>query len=118
MIFSLFSPGKVDDFARELAQDVARRYPPAIANNPGRSIPKQRLTAILEETFSGAHRFNRENRLGIFRKAKLGNAFQWLLKEMGYDESFVQMATKALLVSLTRQPPGTASHADKSGALD
>ena len=118
MIFSFFAPGKVEDFARELAQDIARRYPPAIANNPGREISAQRLSAILEASFSGAHRFNQENRLGIFRKAKLGNAFQWLLKEMGYDETFVQMATKTLLVALTREPAGAAPHSDKSKALD
>ena len=34
MIFKLFSPSKVDEFAKSLAQDIAKRYPPAIANNP------------------------------------------------------------------------------------
>jgi hypothetical protein len=118
MLFNLFSAGKVDEFARSLAHEVARRYPPAIANDPEQIISQKRLATILEETFSSAHRFNQENRLGFFRKAKLGNTFQWTLREMGYDDKFIDMATRALLVSLTRQPAEGFAQADKPGALE
>ena len=104
MFFDLFSPSKVADFAETLAHEVARRYPPAVANNPEQMISQKRLATILEEIFSSAHRFNQENRLGIFRKAKLGNTFQWTLREMGYDERFIDTAAKTLLGSLTRGP--------------
>jgi hypothetical protein len=100
MLFDLFSPGKVDAFAKTLASRVARRYPPAVANNPGHIISQKRLTTILEEVFSGARRFNEENRLGMFSKAKLGKTFRWALREMGYDEEFIDSATGLLLASL------------------
>ena len=60
------------------------------------------LTAILEDTFERARQFNRENQLGMFKKAKLGNTFKWELKEMGYEAKFVEMATEGLIVYLTR----------------
>jgi hypothetical protein len=118
MLFDFFSASKVDEFARSLAHGVARRYPAAIANDPEQIISQKRLATILEETFSGAHRFNQENRLGIFRKAKLGNTFKWMLREMGYDDKFIDMAARALLVSLTRQPAEGFAQADKPGALE
>ncbi|MBI4292658.1 MAG: hypothetical protein HY661_14375 [Betaproteobacteria bacterium] len=104
MIFKLFAASKIDEFAKSLAQDIAKRYPPAIANNPEQMVSQKRLTTILEEAFNRAHQFNREERLGMYKKAKLGNTFKWELKEMGYEEKFVEMATEGLIVYLTRGP--------------
>ena len=100
--FKLFSPSKIDEFAKSLAQDIAKRYPPAIANNPQQMVSQKRLTDILEETFAKAAAFQSENRLGWYKKAKLGNEFRWELKEMGYDEKFIEMATEGLIVYVTR----------------
>jgi hypothetical protein len=100
MLFDLFSPSKVNAFAKALANQVAKRYPPAVANNPEQMISQKRRATILEETFSGAHRFREENGLGVFSKAKLGNTFRRTLREMGYDEEFVDTATDLLLASL------------------
>lgn len=102
MFFKFFGNSKVDEFAKSLAQDIAKRYPPAIANNPEQMISQKRLTTILEDVFNRAHQFNSEHRLGMFKKAKLGNTFKWELKEMGYDEKFIDMATEGLIVYLTR----------------
>lgn len=102
MVFKLFSPSKIDEFAKSLAQDIAKRYPPAIANNPQQMVSQKRLTDILEETFAKAATFQKENSLGWYKKAKLGNEFRWELKEMGYDEKFIEMATEGLIVYVTR----------------
>ena len=101
--FGLFGKSKTDEFARSLAQDIAKRYPPVIANNPEQMVFQKRLTSILEDAFNRARQFNAENRLGMFKKAKLGNTFKWELKEMGYDKKFVDMATEGLIVYLTRK---------------
>lgn len=102
MILKLFGPSKTDEFAKSLAQDIAKRYPPAIANNPEQMVSQKRLTTILEDAFNRARQFNAENKLGMFKKAKLGNTFKWELKEMGYDEKFVEMATEGLIVYITK----------------
>lgn len=94
--------------AGSLAQDVARRYPPAIANNPARVVSPQRLSDILEEVFSRATDYGREHKLGWYKRARLGNEFKWELKEMGYDEKFIDMATGRLIVCLSRRAPVNA----------
>jgi hypothetical protein len=104
MVFKLFSRSKVDDFAKILAQDIAKRYPPAIANNPEQMISQKRLTAILEEAFARAAQFRSEQKLGWFRRARLVNEFQWELKEIGFEKKFVDLATEGLLVYVTRGP--------------
>lgn len=90
--------------AKRLAQDVAKRYPPAIANNPAQMVSQQRLSGILEQVFTRATEFSRENKLGWYKRARLGNDFRWELKEMGYDEKFVDTATEGLVLHVTRIP--------------
>jgi len=104
VIFRLFSSGKTDEFAKTLAQGIARRYPPVIANSPEQMVSHKRVMEILEEAFARAHQFERENRLGILGRAKLGHTFKWELKEMGYEGKFVEMATGELAVHLVRGP--------------
>jgi len=102
MILEFFSTRKVTEFAKGLAQDVAKRYPPAIANNPAQMVSQKRLTSILEEAFVRAAEFKREHKLGWYKKAKLGNEFRWELKELGYDKQFIEVATEGLIVYITR----------------
>ena len=102
-MFKLFSRSNVNDFAKSLAQDISKRYPPAIANNPVQMVSQKRLTSILEESFEKAQAFSLEQGLGMFKKAKLGNAFKWELKDMGYDEKFVDVTTEGLIVYITRK---------------
>ena len=102
MPLKFFSRSKIDEFARNLALEITKRYPPAIANNPEQMVSQTRLTAILEEAFGKAADFRSEHRLGWFARAKLVNEFQWELKEVGYEKNFVEMATEGLLVYVTR----------------
>ena len=104
MILEFFSTRKIAELAKRLAQDVAKRYPPAIANNPAQIVSAQRLSGILEEVFAHAAAFSRENRLGWYKKARLGNDFRWELNELGYDEKFVDAATEGLIFCVTRKP--------------
>jgi len=98
MILDFFSARKVTEFAKSLAQDIAKRYPPAIANNPAKMVSQKRLSGILENVFARAAEFTRENKLGWYKKAKLGNEFRWELKELGYDQEFIVVATESLIV--------------------
>jgi len=99
----LFSGSKkINEFAKELAGNLSKRYPPALDVNPEKKISANRLTKVLEEALSSAGQFQRDNRLGLFGKAKLGNEFKWQLKELGYSEKFIEVATEGLLVYVTR----------------
>jgi hypothetical protein len=86
---SLFSTKHINEFARELADSLAKRYPPVLDVSP-------------EKALSRAVEFQREHRLGTFGKAKLGNEFKWRLRELGYSEKFIDVATEGLMVHLTR----------------
>jgi len=92
----------VESFAKELAQQIAKRYPPALDASSAKKISVNRVTKVLEDALSRASEFTQSNRLGALGKARLGNAFKWELKELGYSERFVDVATEGLIVYVTR----------------
>jgi hypothetical protein len=103
-ILEFFTTRKVAELAKSLAQDVAKRYPPAIANNPAQVVSQARLSGILEEVFTRATDFSREHQLGWYKRARLGNDFRWELNELGYDKKFVDTATEGLILCVSRNP--------------
>jgi hypothetical protein len=100
----LFSTRKVAEFAKSLAHDMARRYPPAITNNPAQVVSPQRLSDILEEVLTRTTDFSREHKLGWYKRAMLGKNFRWELNELGYDKRFVDNATEGLILYVSRNP--------------
>lgn len=103
-LFSSASTSDVDAFAKTLALDLSKRYPPALDQGSARKLSQKRLTTILEETFAKAVQFKTEHKLGIYKKARLGNTFRWELQELGYSEKFVETATEGLVVYVARKP--------------
>ncbi len=110
-LFSFFSNKEIGVFAKDLAADLAKRYPAALDVSPDKRVSANRLSRVLEETLSKAVEFQQKHNLGMFGKAKLGNEFKWQLQELGYTEKFIDLATEALMVYLTRgvQAPGAGS---------
>ena len=109
MAFWGFSKKPINEFAKTLAEALAKRYPPALDINPEKKISQTRLVKLLEQTLGQAAEFQRAQKLGFFGKAKLGNEFKWQLKELGYTEKFVDMATEGLMVYITRGTSPAAS---------
>ncbi len=101
-LFSLFSNQEISAFAKDLVATLAKRYPPALDVSPEKRVSENRLTKVLEETLGQAVEFQNKHKLGVVGKAKLGNEFRWQLKEMGYTEKFVDVATEGLMVYVTR----------------
>lgn len=101
-LFSFFSNKEITAFATDLVANLAKRYPPALDVSPEKRVSENRLTKVLEETLGQAVEFQNKHKLGMVGKAKLGNEFRWLLKEMGYTEKFVDIATEGLMVYVTR----------------
>jgi hypothetical protein len=102
---ALRSSSPVTAFARSLAQDIGKRYPPALDQQPGKRPSVNRLTRIMEDACQKAVEFQVANRLGWLGKAKLGNSFRWELTEMGYQKDFVDFATEAVIVHVSRKAP-------------
>jgi hypothetical protein len=95
-LFGLVDTSGLEEFATALANDLGRRFPPAseARTDPG---AKHQVKVILEGLGARAVRYHGEHKLGVYKKAKLGNVFRWKLKELGYSDAFVESATKAII---------------------
>jgi len=102
-LFGSVSGKQVDEFANTLAQELAKRYPPALDKGGERRISQKRMTTILEDTFNRAIEFKQQHKLGVYKKARLGNTFRWELERMGYSKNFIELATEGLIVYITRE---------------
>lgn len=100
---SLFRKAPIEDFAKSLAAEIAKRYPPALDQQPDKRPSVNRLTRIIEEACQKAIEFKVTHRLGWLGKAKLGNSFRWELASLGYQKDFVDFATEAVIVHLSRK---------------
>jgi hypothetical protein len=99
-LFGSVSSKEVDAFAKQLADELAKRYPPA---KEQQSAAEKRLSSILEDICNKALRFKSEHKLGVYKKARLGNTFRWELEERGYSKMFIETATEGLVVYLARK---------------
>ena len=102
-LFGSVSSKEVDAFAKELADELAKRYPPATEQGSGKPSSQKRLPSILEDVCNRALRFKNEHKLGVYKKARLGNTFRWELEERGYSKMFIETATEGLVVYLARK---------------
>ena len=98
----MLTKAPVAEFAKSLAEELAKRYPPAIDKQPAKRPSVNRLTRVVEDACAKVVAFRSEHRLGWYGKAKLGNAFRWEMVELGYTKEFVDLATEAVIVHASR----------------
>jgi hypothetical protein len=98
-ILKFLDTRELEEFATGLALDLGRRFPPTseARTDPG---AQHQIKVILEGLAARAVRYRQEHKLGIYKKAKLGNVFRWKLKELGYSTAFAERATKELITRL------------------
>jgi hypothetical protein len=98
-LFGLVDTLAIEEFANALADDLGRRFPPAseARTDPG---AKHQLNVIIDGLSARAIRFHQQQKLGIYKKAKLANVFRWRLTELGYTKPFVEQVTKAVVTRL------------------
>lgn len=99
---SLLVRAPVESFAKAIAQDIGKRYPPALDQQVGKRPSVNRLTRIVEDACKKVTDFQAEHKLGWLGKASLGNSFRWELRDMGYQKDFVDFATEAVVVHLSK----------------
>jgi hypothetical protein len=98
-ILKFLDTNEIEEFAKTLANDLGRRFPPASESRTDTGSITQ-LKVILDGLAARAQRFHGEHKLGVYKKAKLGNTFRWRLKELGYTESFCERATRHIVVQI------------------
>jgi hypothetical protein len=113
-LFDRFTSKDVDQFAKSLATEISKRYPPSLDQAKEKKISHNRIARVLEDAYNKAIEFKSEKQMGVYRKARLGNTFRWELTELGYSKPFVEMATEGLIVYITRKTPAKTQSAAKS----
>ena len=86
-----------------MAKELSKRYPPVLDQSGEHSLSEKRLTRILEDVCNKALAFKNDHKLGVYKKARLGNTFRWELEERGYSKMFIETATEGLVVYLARK---------------
>ena len=83
----------------ELADFLASKVPAAsLTSKNERTLSK--LANALAEVHRRAHKFRSQHSLNFYKRARLMNAFQWRLIEIGYDQRLAEEWGKALVRSL------------------
>lgn len=96
-----FSLRAIKEQAKQLAEAVAKDVPPKIELTAAKTLSVNRVTTILERTYTKAQAFQKDQPMGFIKRAVFGNTFRWRLKELGYSDKFVEIATEGLIVKLS-----------------
>ncbi len=94
MLLSWFDASEAKEFGISLAKFYIERLPLDAPNKPVKA--QETLTKMLQQVA----RFKLNHQLNVYRKAQLGNAFKWTLKDAGYDSHFADALTKELMIDL------------------
>jgi hypothetical protein len=99
MLFAWFDGREANEFGLSLAEFFAKRVPPESIPATEKK-PLQKAGEVISKLNDQVQRFRAEHKLNMYKKAKLANAFQWKLFDLGYDKVIVQELTKELLRAL------------------
>jgi hypothetical protein len=109
-IFQWFDTREIDELARAIAAELAKRVPPSALDTRTKQAADQ-LRNTYDAVFARAGRFARTHKLNIYKKARFGNQFRWALREAGYPPEFVESWTYELVLVIAlntraRKEPG------------
>lgn len=99
MLFSWFDAREASQFGLSMADFLAKRIPPE-AIPATEKKPLRKAGEVISKLHIQLQQFATNHRLNMYKKAKLANAFQWRLFDLGYDKRIVEELTKELLRSL------------------
>ena len=98
MLFDWFNATAAKEFGTGLAQFYIERIPVDSAVNDKKFAAKTK--GVLDKMALRVTQFKAANRLNTYKKAQLGNAFKWTLREAGYDSAYIDRLTAWLVVLL------------------
>lgn len=98
MISDWFDASAAEAFGNELAEFYDAKFR---ANEKAKHQKKQeKQQKLIEQCLQKTRQFKASHKLNFYKKAKLGNAFRWKLKDMGHDEQLIELLTKDVLLAL------------------
>jgi hypothetical protein len=93
-----FDANESQAFGSALADFFMERIPSDTTGKKAASMSKKK--EVLGKMFMQIIKFKSEHKMNMYKKAKLGNAFKWKLRDAGYDSEFVDELTKTLMLKL------------------
>lgn len=96
MLFAWFDAREANEFGLSLAEFFAQRIPPESIPSTEKK-PLRKAGEVISKLHAQVQQFRASHKLNMYKKAKLANAFQWKLFDLGYDKLIVQELTKELL---------------------
>lgn len=106
-----FSMAAEKALARELAERLAKEIPSNLVEKKRKLLSVNKVTRQLETSFQIATDYQQTHSIGFIKRAALANAFKWELREKGYPDDFVDIATEGLVVAFAKAKQKPASRA-------
>lgn len=95
MIFKWFDASEAKAFGTLQAQYFMERIPLEAQLNEKKFAAKTK--DALEKMNLQVRKFKEDHKLSVYKRAQVGNAFKWLLRDAGYDEAYVEKLTLWLM---------------------
>lgn len=90
-------------FAKKLAQNLERKFPPPVIKSRIEKINIQRLGDIFENVLSEATTYSRNEKPNFIRRTKIANDFRSALEKGNYPNEFIAEITKALIIYMSKK---------------
>lgn len=98
-MFAWFDSSEAERFGSELAEFYDGVVRAAGGKADGRKhVGRQQK--LIAQVLVRAQQFKMSHKLNLYKKAKLGNAFNWKLRDLGHDADLVELLTKDVLLAL------------------
>lgn len=93
-----FDASGAEKFGQSLAQFFIQRIPVSAEEKKNKTMAKQ--LEVVDKMYLQIEQFKFNNKLNVYKKAKLGSAFKFELINAGYPSEFVDQLTKGLMQKL------------------
>lgn len=101
-LFGFFKFTSENAFAKDLARQLASELPADLLAKSGKLLSVNKITRHLEQIYQPATAYGKTKKVGFIRQAVIANTFKWELKNKGYSDEFVDLATEGLVVRLAK----------------
>ena len=95
-----FDSKEVDKFADWVSSEIVKRYPPTgLDTDPKKAT--QRLQKVHQSLVFRVEAFARENKLNVYKRARLGNRIKWAMRDAGYPLQFSESFTHEVVTIIS-----------------
>jgi hypothetical protein len=108
-IFRLFNHEAEKALALQLTAHFVKNIPPNMMDQRRQFLSANRVSRLLEQAFEKAREHQEQVGMGFVKRAVLANTFKWALKNKGYPDDFIEVATEGLIVELSKKNKDTIS---------